>query len=47
MRTRFWLSLIGLLLSLAAGGCADTGAAADNDTHGVFYGGVAGGGTWR
>lgn len=47
MRKRLWLLLSGLLLSLAAGGCTDTGSAADNDRHGAFYGGVTGGGTWR
>jgi hypothetical protein len=41
-----WLALIGLLLSLAVAGCADTSAGSDNDKRGVFYGGVTGGHTW-
>jgi hypothetical protein len=45
-RSRSWLALIGLVLSLAIAGCADTGATSDNDKRGVFYGGVSGGHTW-
>ncbi len=45
MSTRFWLALIGLVLSVLAGGCTDSGTASDNDKHGVFYGGVSAGGT--
>jgi hypothetical protein len=45
MRGRFWLAVIGMLFSLAATGCADTGAASDSDKRGVFYGGVSGGHT--
>jgi hypothetical protein len=44
MPIRFWLALIGLVLSLSAAGCADPGTASDNDKHGVFYGGVSAGG---
>ena len=44
MGTRFWLALIGLLLSIAAAGCAATDAASDNDKRGVLYGGVSAGG---
>jgi hypothetical protein len=40
------LGLIGLLLTLSAVGCADTGAASDNNKRPVYYGGVTGGGTW-
>jgi hypothetical protein len=39
-------ALIGLLLSLLAAGCADSGAASDDKRHPVFYGGTTGGGTW-
>jgi len=46
MGARFWFALIGMVLSLAMGGCADTSAASDNDKRGVFYGGVSGGHTW-
>ena len=46
MTARLWLAFIGLLLSLAVTGCADTGAASDNDKRGVFYGGISGGRTW-
>jgi hypothetical protein len=46
MKALRWLALIGLLLSLLAAGCADSGAASDNDKHNGFYGGISGGGTW-
>lgn len=45
MRTRFWLALIAVSLSLLAAGCADTGAGSDDDKRGSFYGGITGGGT--
>jgi hypothetical protein len=45
MRIRRGFAVIGLLLALSAAGCADTGAASDNDKRGVFYGGVSAGGT--
>ncbi len=45
MKPRYWFSVIGLMLSLLAAGCADPGAASDNDKRGVFYGGVSAGGT--
>lgn len=45
MKPRCWFSVIGLMLSLLAAGCADPGAASDNDKRGVFYGGVSAGGT--
>jgi hypothetical protein len=45
MRTRRGFAVIGLLLALLTAGCADTGAASDNDKRGVFYGGVSAGGT--
>jgi hypothetical protein len=41
MRIRRSFAAIGLLLALLAAGCADTGAASDNDKRGVFYGGVS------
>ena len=46
MRVRFRLGLVGLFLSLALAGCAESGAASGNDKRGVFYGGVTGGRTW-
>ena len=46
MRPWFRLAIIGILLSLVGGGCADTGASSGNDKRGIFYGGVSGGGTW-
>ncbi len=45
MSTKSWLAVIGLFLSLLAGGCTDTGAGSDNDKRAVFYGGVTGGGS--
>jgi hypothetical protein len=45
MRTRFWLALIGLLLSMLGAGCADSGTSSDNDKRAIFYGGITGGGT--
>jgi hypothetical protein len=45
MKRRHWFSVMALMLSLVAAGCADTGAASDNDKRGVFYGGVSAGGT--
>jgi len=44
MKRRHWFSVMALMLSLVAG-CADSGAASDNDKRGVFYGGVSAGGT--
>ena len=44
MKRRFWFSVIALMLSLMAAGCADPGSASDNDKRGVFYGGVSAGG---
>lgn len=41
-----WPALCGLLASLLTAGCADSGAASDNDKRGGFYGGMSGGGTW-
>jgi hypothetical protein len=46
MTRKRWFAVIGLVLALSAAGCADTGAASDNDKRGVFYGGVSGGHTW-
>jgi len=46
MKSTRWPALIGLLLALLAAGCANDGAASDNDRHGSFYGGISGGGTW-
>lgn len=46
MGARLWFALIGVFLSLAIAGCADTGGASDNDKRGVFYGGISGGHTW-
>jgi hypothetical protein len=45
MKKRFWFSVIALMLSLTAVGCADPGSASDNGKRGVFYGGVSAGGT--
>jgi len=45
MKRRFWFSVIALMLSLMAAGCADPDSASDNDKRGVFYGGVSAGGT--
>jgi hypothetical protein len=45
MKRRHWFSVMALMLSLVAAGCADSGAASDNDERGVFYGGVSAGGT--
>ena len=45
MKRRHWFSVMALMLSLVAAGCADSGAASDNDKRGVFYGGVSAGGT--
>ncbi len=45
MKKRYWFSVMALMLSLVAAGCADPGAASDNDKRGVFYGGVSAGGT--
>ena len=45
MKRRHWFSVIGLMLLLLTAGCADAGAASDNDKRGVFYGGVSAGGT--
>jgi hypothetical protein len=39
-----WPILLGLLASLLAAACADSGASSDNDKRGVFYGGISGGG---
>jgi len=39
------IAVIWFLLSLLVAGCADTGAASDNDRRGVFYGGISGGGS--
>ena len=44
MKPRFWFSVIALMLSLLAAGCADRDTASDNDKRGVFYGGVSAGG---
>jgi hypothetical protein len=44
-RTMPLIAVLGLLLSLLVAGCADTGAASDNDRRGVFYGGISGGGS--
>jgi len=42
-----WSLLLGLVVSLLTAGCADNGAASDNDRHGGgFYGGISGGGSW-
>jgi hypothetical protein len=46
MRTRSFLTVIGLMLSLVGVGCANSGSSSDHDNRGVFYGGVTGGGTW-
>ena len=46
MGARCWFALIGIVLSLAIAGCADTSAASDNDKRGVFYGGISGGRAW-
>jgi hypothetical protein len=46
MRARFWFSAVGLLFALLSAGCADSGAASNNDKRPMFYGGVSGGGTW-
>ncbi|MBO0739445.1 MAG: hypothetical protein J2P48_23395 [Alphaproteobacteria bacterium] len=43
MGTRLWLSGVMLVLTLLAAGCADSGAASDNDKRPVFYGGVSSG----
>jgi hypothetical protein len=45
MKRRYWFSVLGLMLSLLAAGCADPAATSDNDKRGVFYGGVSAGGT--
>ena len=45
MRTTSLITVLGLLLSLLVAGCADTGAASDNDRRGVFYGGISAGGS--
>src|SRR5580692_3967705 len=45
MKRRRWFSVMALMLSLLAAGCADSGATSDNDKRGVFYGGVSAGGT--
>jgi hypothetical protein len=45
MKRRYWFSVMGLMLSLLAVGCADAGSTSDNDKRGVFYGGVRAGGT--
>jgi len=45
MKRKHWFSVMALMLSLVAAGCADSGAASDNDKRGVFYGGVSAGGT--
>jgi hypothetical protein len=45
MKRKYWFSMIGLMLSLLAAGCADRDTASDNDKHGEFYGGVSAGGT--
>ena len=45
MKRRHWFSVMALMLSLVAAGCADSGATSDNDKRGVFYGGVSAGGT--
>jgi hypothetical protein len=39
-------ALLALLVSLLMAGCADNGAASDNQRRGGFYGGISGGGTW-
>jgi hypothetical protein len=44
MRKSSWLAWMGLLLLLAAAGCAQTNAASDNNKDPVFYGGVSSGG---
>jgi hypothetical protein len=44
-RTMPPIAAIWLFLSLLLAGCADTGAASDNDKRGVFYGGISGGGS--
>ena len=46
MGARCWFALIGIVLSFAMAGCADTSAASDNDKRGVFYGGISGGRAW-
>jgi hypothetical protein len=47
MGARCWFAVIGIVLSLAIAGCADTSAASDNDDkRGVFYGGISGGRAW-
>jgi hypothetical protein len=46
MNPAAWFIMIVLLLPLLVAGCADTGAASDNDKRGVFYGGISGGRTW-
>ena len=40
-----WSILLGLLASLLAAACADSGASSDNDRRGGFYGGISAGGT--
>jgi hypothetical protein len=45
MNMRRWFALVGLLVALAAGGCADRGAVSDDHDRPVFYGGVTGGHT--
>jgi len=45
MKRRRWFSVMALMLSLLAAGCADSGATSDNDKRGVFYGSVSAGGT--
>jgi hypothetical protein len=45
MRTMPRIAGIWLLLLLLVAGCADSGAASDNDSRGVFYGGISGGGS--
>jgi catechol 2,3-dioxygenase-like lactoylglutathione lyase family enzyme len=46
VRQTRWSILLGLLASLVAAACADSGASSDNDRRGGFYAGISGGGTW-
>jgi hypothetical protein len=44
MKMARWSALLALVVSLFSAGCANDGAASNNDRQGGFYGSISGGG---